>query len=198
MIDVIIMLAHIATAAGVLLVWQQVKVAREETELSRKAMADDHERSRRQFAIEIAREWNRGVAPETSAARQLIENLTPEQCQRIANHETVEIPENLRHLVEACLGPEASSVNKDGMISLDAAHVKQVRYFGVHYLNELEIALSAWERRVGDREYLEAEFGSVNNIMTLLPFREALNGAFPAIEAFLAREVAPPQNPLGT
>lgn len=202
MIDVIIMLAHIATAAGVLLVWQQVKVAREGTELSRKAMADDHERSRRQFAIEVTREWNRAVSPETSAARELIEKLGSEECRSIAKLEPVQIAAKYKYLVDICLGtnadrePKGEGAEKE-LISLDDADVKQLRYLGVDYLNETEIPLSAWHQKVGDEKYLEREFESISNVIAMASFREALGEThrYPALEEFLKWKEQRQENP---
>ncbi len=181
-------LAHITTAVGVLVVWQQLRVAK-------KTMSDDHQRSRLQFAIEITREWNRSVGPETSAAHKLIEELNAEQCRKIANYQTVEVSEAHRHLVEACLGEASPEAEKDGMILLNASAVKQLRYLGVRYLNELEVVLSAWHNEVGDQEYLVNEFKFVNNTMTMIPFRESLtSGVYPAIDAFLAQRASQPKD----
>ena len=177
-LDFISMLAHTATAVGVLFVWQQLKVAK-------KTMSDDHKRSRLQFAIEFTREWDRAVGPETSAAHKLIEELTATECRKIANYETVAVSKTHEHLVEACLGQASPDPEDDRKILLNAFAVKQLRYLGVRYLNELEIVLSAWHNKVGDQEYLVNQFNFVNNAMTMVLFRESLtSGVYPAIDAF--------------
>lgn len=184
MTDILIVFAIVAlvvTAAGILSIRQQLRVAGW-------SIHDNDEQSRRQFAIEIVRDWHRSVGPETTAAQRLIEELTEYQCQRIANYETVEIPASLGPLVEACLGPDSARAARHGEIVLDTAAVGQIRYLGAYYLNELEVVLSAWQKAVGDREYLEDQFSFVDQRRTLTSFRLALGSSrFPAIEAFLAR-----------
>ena len=193
MTDVMAMLVNLApivTAAGVGFVWWQVRVAR-------KAMADDHERSRRQFAIEVTREWNRSVKPETSAARRLIAKLEQSQCRSIANCQPVKIDAKHEYLVGICLGKKAGRELKEGLISLDDTDIQRLRYLGVDYLNELEMPLSAWHQKVGDEQYLELEFGSTSDEMAMSSFREALGETYryPALEEFLRWKERKQQNP---
>ncbi len=200
MTDVISMLADVVIAGGVVFVWQQLKVIRKQLKVAEKTMSDDHERSRRQFAIEMARDWNRSIGPETSAAQKLIQGLNEEQCTKIATYESpVTIEKGKGHLVDACLETPACR-DEDGSIILDDADVKHLRYLGADYLNELEIVLSAWYQNVGDRDYLKKEFSFVTRQMTMGLFRDALGpGDYPAIDSFLAAQETPPPNapPLG-
>ncbi len=185
-------LAPIVTAGGVLLVWRQLAVAKQ-------TLSDDHKRSRLQFAIELAREWNRSVRPETSAAQRLIQALNLEQCKKIANYESpVKITKNYEHLVQACLPLPPGGKGDDKELSLDPAAVKQLRYLGVDCLNELELVLSAWQNHVADQKYIEKEFSFVDNKTTMVHFREALGSErYPAIAAFLTREGTRSSPPLG-
>lgn len=188
-------LAPIVAAGGVLLVWQQLKIAKE-------TMANDHERSRRLAAIEIALDWNRSITPETSAAQKLIAGLNTDQCVIIANYHPLEIPgasEEQIDLARGCLNPDAFTL-ADQTLSLNSAAVKHMRYFGVSYLNSLEGVLAAWNEGVGDRKFIEREFAFVNNETTMVFFREALHtvdqSTFPAIEAFLRWNVPEPRPPV--
>ena len=181
----------IITAVGVMLVWLQLLLAK-------RAMSHDHERSRRQFAIEIARDWNRSVGPETSAAQKLIQGLNEEQCRQIAQYKSpVKIEEDKGHLVDVCLETPARRDQK-GSIILDDADVKHLRYLGANYLNEIEIVLSAWYKNVGDQDYIEKEFSFVTRGMTMDLFRAALGaGDYPAIDSFLSRKIQPSSDSLG-
>ena len=198
MTEVISMLADVVIAGGVVFIWQQLKVIRQQLEVAKRTMSDDHERSRRQFAIEMARDWNRSIGPETSAAQKLIQGLNEDQCKKIATYESpVKIEEDKGHLVDVCL--EAPACRKEGSIILEDADVKHLRYLGADYLNELEIVLSAWYKNIGDRKYLEEEFSFVTRDMTMDRFRAALApGDYPAIDSFLSsQEKRPSSGPLG-
>ena len=187
-IPIVVALANIVTAAGIILLWKQLV-------LTKKMVSADHERSRRKFALETFREWNRSLKPDTSAARKLIAALNKEQCERIVKYEPVKIEKKHQHLVELCFAQSPLSASfeiHEREIFLKDAAVKQLRYLGVDYLNELEIALSAWLKAVGDKEYIESEFKFLDddsNGSTLPLFREAFTtGFYPAIRAFLSRD----------
>ena len=116
--------------------------------------------------------------------------MNEEQCQQIANYKPVRIDKKHQHLVELCFAQSFSqSFELDGgNLHLKEAAVKHIRYLGVDYLNEVEIALSAWLRAIGDREYLESEFKFLDDDKMLVLFRDAFSaGSYPAIEAFLKR-----------
>lgn len=187
-ISIVVALANVATAAGILLLWKQFK-------LTEQMVSADHERSRRQFAIETVREWNRSLTPETSAAQKLIAELNKGQCKQIANYKPVKIDKKHQHLVELCFAGSSSSMNfePDGEnICLKDAAVKQIRYLGVDYLNELETALSAWLKAIGDQEYIESEFKFLDKDEMLRLFRGAFpEEAYPAIDEFLHRHPTP-------
>ena len=200
-ISIVVALANVATAAGILLLWKQFKLMWEQLRLTKEMVSDDHERSRRQFAIETVREWNRSLTPETSAAQKLIAELNKEQCEQIANYKPVKIEKKYQHLVELCFAGSSSSMNfePDGEnICLKDAAVKQIRYLGVDYLNEIETALSAWLKAVGDKKYIEREFKFLDKDVMLRLFRCAFpKEAYPAIDEFLKRDRKEPEKNLG-
>ena len=181
----------IVTAVGILFVCLQLLLAK-------RAMSHDHERSRRQFAIEIARDWNRSIGPETSAAQKLIQGLNEDQCNKIAKYESpVIIEKGKGYLVDVCLETPACR-DQQGSIILDDADVKHLRYLGANYLNEIEIVLSAWYKNVGDQDYIEEEFSFVTRNMTMDRFRDAIGaGDYPAIDSFLSRNARSSSGPLG-
>ena len=197
--------ANIVIAAGVLL-------AKRQLELSRETVNKDHERSRLMLSLEMCREWNRAVDSEVDSARKLISSLDTRKCRQIAksssdSNEAMEIPqEDFLSFVKNCLTGSPSEPplfeEDGGNILITAAGVNRLRHLGVKYLNELEIALSAWMKGVGDQDYLAHQFSFLDTdpSQVMHSFRTAIEGGTtPAINAFLSRDTkgADPQTKIG-
>src|SRR5207244_3296952 len=60
--------ATVGTAVGVLFLWQQTSILRQQAR-------DDHDRSRRESAISLLNDWTAGLRRENSAARRFAETL---------------------------------------------------------------------------------------------------------------------------
>ena len=185
-------IANIVIAAGVLLAKRQLEVSKE-------AMNKDHKRSQLMLSLELCREWNRSADPETAAAQRLISLLDPQTCEELAQSfstsvQDMEIPKKHQPLVETCLAGSPSEPSffeeRKGQLFITAPGVKRLSYLGVHYLNELEIVLSAWQEDVGDKAYLAEQFSFLDgdDFRRVFSFGQGIErAAFPAIEAFLSR-----------
>ena len=177
---------------------------KEQAELSEKTVNADHKRSRLMLSIELFREWNRSASPEVAAAMRLIEAMGPKQCADIAASssppvEDMEVDGQVGYLVDTCLVRDPSKppfyekTNGEEKIVITAAGVKQLRHLGARYLNELEAVLSAWQKGVGDKAYLEGQFRFLDKEISkvMSTFREALKSqgaTFEGIDAFLNRK----------
>ena len=58
---------------GVILLWIQIKA--------------EHERSRREKAVDLLLKWNDSLKKETTAARRVVEEFTPDQCRCLYKEE---------------------------------------------------------------------------------------------------------------
>lgn len=191
-------LANIVIAAGVFLARKQLK-------LSREIVNADHKRSALMLSLEVCREWNRSQVREVVDAKRFITSLDVQTCMNIARSSFLP-PKEIRisqkdtlHFIESCLAGAPSDTpflrreDRTGQSIVTAAGVQQLRYLGVHYLNELEVALSAWQKGVGDQDYLERQFefldkGGSEAMHTFRKAVQAAGGTTPAIDAFLKRK----------
>jgi hypothetical protein len=136
-LDTLIKAANIVAAFSVpLILWQ--------TWLIRKQVFADHERSRRELTRHTIREWDRMVAPESSAADKLVAQLSLEQCRDIVAINPLKISDNFQPLAMVCLGDTkriwGSGLREgDGFIELDQKSVTRLHFFVTGYLNALEI-----------------------------------------------------------
>lgn len=193
-------LASVIVAVGVIFVWwqarllgRQIEQARQQLELSHRALTADHERSRRELTINAIREWIRDVKPESSAADKLVSKWNDEQCRNLANHLPVKIKPEQKDLAEACLkrGLKNPGIGNDRQIVLDESEVTSIRYYAVGYLNSIETALLGWQLNIADRETIEQQFAFLyrpeEGYDTLEKLRTAFGrpNSFPAIERFI-------------
>jgi hypothetical protein len=56
---------------------------------SNKEMTAAHERSRRELALSVMREWNRDVKIVTAAAAKLVTRLSKEQCRDVIENKPI-------------------------------------------------------------------------------------------------------------
>jgi hypothetical protein len=163
-----------------------------QTLLLRKQIREDHERSRRDRAVDLILQWTERLQLETSSARKLVEALSEQQCISLSNIEPLDIPVKLKSLVETCLALSSTDQPKEenGVIRLQEKHVAVIRWQVVQYLNTLEAITAAWRHNVADREVLVEQFGylvdSTKGYSALEKFRVAAGGrdVFPAIADF--------------
>jgi hypothetical protein len=204
--------ADVVLALGVFFVFYQVLLLRQQLDLTWKSLKADHERSRKEMAVSIIREWNRDIKPETSAADKLVTKWNEEQCRNLANLLPVKINPDQVHLVNACTKHEISNPTPqdDGRILLTLEEVACIRYAAADYLNSIECVLLAWQLNIVDRETIERQFQYMDRpkdgYSTLECLRVAFGGAetFPATEEFIETlkeskktSVAKTHSPLG-
>lgn len=192
-------ITNIVLAFSVLLIWwqalllrRQIENAREHLELSQKVLKADHDRSRKERAIEVLRQWNKEISPQASAADKLVRKWNNEQCRRLLNHQTIRIKPEDKNLVEACLDKGVCNPNtSEGSIELEPEEVTQIRYQVISYLNSTEIALISWHLNVADQETIERQFSFLYQpeieYSALENFRKVVTNpdAFPAIRSFI-------------
>lgn len=171
----------LGTAFGVWLLWKQ-------TSLAQQTLKDDHERSRRETAINYLFEWSRGLLQTASLARKLAESLNKEQAIALAKEKPFRLPADKKGWVLACLTkPPAGGLKEDhGEILLEEAQVAEIRWQVVRYLNLLESVLAGFHHNVADRDIMKEEFGylvsSEEGFHALREVRNALGPkGYPAI-----------------
>jgi hypothetical protein len=175
-------IAEVITAAGVFIAILQLRE-------TRKSEEEDHERSRREGAVQYALVWTNSLTPQSSKAARLADRLTLDECRAIANLEKVTIPIRHMQLVEASF-PEGTKFSTDGgHVQLSIQQTTELRWILVKYLNSLEIICAAWHAATVDRNIMEDEFkyliDSRDGRQLLKFYREAEGEEFfPAIAAF--------------
>jgi hypothetical protein len=186
-----ILIATAAVAAiSAILVWLQLRA--------------DHERSRRELAVNLLREWTTGQQIETASAIRLVRLLNADQCAKLAARESFTLPNtpDFRELVLACLEYRFPSVRNDKPISdstedssltINSTYVAYIRFRAVGYLNLLESILSAWYESVAQPNIIEGQFlflrsGKETDLKTLRTAMQNANNAdpFPCITLFVA------------
>lgn len=168
----------------------------------------EHEKGRREKAIDLSLTWNNSINENTNKIKDFCEQLSDEQCRKLARYESFEIKReeyrNLKQLLpqdntlhskakpeEKTSGNTGNTSDNDENTALQPQEIKQLRYEIVHYLNLLEIIMTAWKDNVADNEIIESEFSFLLNETegkTLLEnMRRALgNDSYPSISVFCA------------
>lgn len=141
-VGVLSALAQLGIAAGLALTWWEVR--------------SDHERSRRQTAIDLMVRWSNSTEPESEAARRLGDVLDFEQSRAVQLHRSFELDAKhedlLRHVARGKIEKRADK------IIVSSAQSSAIRYYIVRYLNGLEGVLAAWRHNVADREMIDEQF----------------------------------------
>jgi hypothetical protein len=198
-------IAESVTAVGLVLVLFQVALAKDELKLTaselklakdelthaKKQLEADHERSRRQTAIEACLTWTTSLTPATSSTRRLVDGLSDDQCKRLEHIEEFRIDSIHQEQLKSCFTEPPVFQEINGNLCLTKSQASEIRYRCIKYLNTLESILSSWHHNVADRTIIEAEFSYMlaqHEGHTLLKkFRIAAGESnFPAILAFEA------------
>ncbi len=201
-------LANVVVAASIVFLWLQTKslasqldqtktqiqYVRVQIEQANTAIQSDHERSRKELALTVMREWNRDIKSDTAAAEGIVKRLSFDDCKAIIDNKMLTISLDMKGLVETCLG----DVSLASDVKYETAHINvtgkatgRLRYLAIDYLNILETALVSWKLGVADRQTMEDEFEFIYHPSekrdALSTFRTALGteAAFPAIESFI-------------
>lgn len=132
---------------------------------ARRQLLADHERSRRQLAMEMCSRWSSSSSPETSSVIRMIEKLSDAQCELIANQMSVLIEEEHLHFLLNIflfrfpeLGPKMDSLKDGKFYRIEGHYVIYLRHIAIRYLNMLESVLMTWTSGIADQKMIEAEF----------------------------------------
>jgi len=157
----------------------------------------DHERSRRQLAMEMCYRWSSSSSPETSSVIRMIEKLSDGQCAQIANQSPVLIEEEHKHFllnIFLLRFPDfektLETLKEKRHYRIDGQYVICLRHIAVRYLNMLESVLMTWTGGIADQRMIEAEFGFLLDEKQGRTAVEKLrmkigNEGFPAISKFM-------------
>ena len=188
-------IASLITALGVVFVAFQVKYAADQLKHSQKELAADHERSRREHAIDVVRRWSDSLDKALPAARKFIQELTLEQCKCLISREPFYVSAKnkslLTHALHEILDNEDDLTIQDNQILLDQKHLSQLLALVIKHLNALEVALLSWYNGVADKEIIEEQFQYLvcydDDHFVLGNLRGAMadKATFPALEAFI-------------
>jgi hypothetical protein len=177
--------ASVLTAAGIIFIYYQVR-------LLSKQLSADHERSRRERAIDLMAGWldRKSRQPEwIISAMLLIETLDEVRCRVVWEKGVMPLdagikPAAERFLADANLG--APETRTDGTAVLTEVQTSVLRGCAVDLLNSLEVVATAWRHNVCDRAIIEEEFLDViffrTNRARLEVFRRA-SGVYPSLGA---------------
>jgi len=227
--DWITAVAALISAAAVILIWKQTAHARrqvdelirqnehaaQQVKLLEREVGFDHERSRRENAVNMILRWAENMQQESTSARKFVESLDEHLTLKLYREEPLKLelrPDTTRYL-NTCLSPGgmAAHIRFDEageQIEVSEAAVSFIRWQAIKYLNTLEAVLTTWRHNVADRDIIREQFKYLVNPQkgynAMAKFREAMGGQnFPAIAAFIKElrtdeppsEGKPPLNP---
>ena len=163
----------------------------------------DHERARREKAIELLLEWTKDITRETNAAKKIVEKFNKEQCRKLFLEEEFkvdcqlydEIIETLNEKSEKdekCSNCQGKSKEKecDCLVMLNRRQIKKIRWHVVSYLNLIESILVSWQYSVAEREIIEQQLSFMvspkegRNVLEDFRIAAGAEETYPAIEIF--------------
>ena len=151
-----------------------------------KQYKSDHERSRREKAVELLLEWTKNLNEKSSLARKFAETLDQKQSISLFKQEAFETEKTNKRILEGYFGKE---IKENGNISLSVEEVSKIRWDVISYLNLLEAVLMAWRHNIADKEMILEEFKYLvkpsEGHDVLKEFRIAAGDTFPAIGEFV-------------
>ncbi|MBE3862418.1 hypothetical protein HJ170_23630 [Vibrio parahaemolyticus] len=179
--DVVMALAAIITTWSVFLIRRQIRF--------------DHERSRREKAIELMHLWSthpHGLScPIVVLCKNLVDRMTLEHCEKLVAKQAVSLDENLldelvllrRHIQTNDLieGYKPENIECTKLTAEESILIAQ---YASRYLNILEIVAASWKHHIADREMIEEEFFQILRRKRGTPlmknYRTAM-GVFPSL-----------------
>ena len=153
MAEWIIAIASSVTAVTIFILWLQFKA--------------DHERSRREKAVEIMIKFMESVAQLSPGSRfivPLLEEFDERQCNSIWNLEPFNVDIKYNPNLIICLEThikEPILEETNGKTSLNRQQVAVLRSHAITYLNLLEVIFASWRHNVADREMIKDEFSNI-------------------------------------
>lgn len=165
--------------------------------IAKRSFQAEHEKARREKAIEMLQFWHQRLSRRSTVARKLVESFTFDQAKKLLDQEMVSrIPLEHKSFVLAIF-PDIELQGKEGLIEREQEFDLKPEYSGilrweiVNYLNHLETILSAWHHNVADKNMIEEQLTYLvslkDNHYLLESFRRAAGDAesYPCIKAFI-------------
>lgn len=190
----VIAVASSAAALGVLGVIYQTRTAIQQLNTSIQSLSADHERSRRERAIELLRHWDSNLTLSGAVARKFAESLDFEASKCLFQQKPFTIKNTHFGLFVGCLSPASAKQRGDekpeGDIEVTERESSEIRWAVLSYLNHLETVLAAVRHNVADKDMLYEQFTYLvspsDGHYLLEDFRRAAGGGatYPSIEAF--------------
>ncbi|MBN4063495.1 hypothetical protein JYT79_01805 [Cardiobacterium sp. AH-315-I02] len=173
----------------------QLETSTKQLELSTKNLGADHERSRRETAINLLVEWSTNLNRRGSIARKFAETLDFNQSKELFNENAIKIDIKNKHLILGCLpdttDEKIKSWDDNKTIDLSENESAEIRWIIVSYLNTLETIMTAWRHNLADKQIISEQFSYLvsakDGHAILKNFREAAGGrsSFPGIADFV-------------
>ncbi len=167
-----------------------------------KQIKGEHEKGRREKAIELLLAWTKGITRETNAAKKIVEKFDAIQCRKLFLEENFKVdcklydeivevinvkPEKPDRCKECTGEPEKDC---DGQIILTRDQIKRLRWHIISYLNLLESILVSWQYSVAEREIIEQQLKFMvspkegRNVLEGFRIAAGSEDSYPAIEVF--------------
>lgn len=165
--------------------------------LSRKVFKQEHERARKEKAIELLMFWDETLERSSTLARKLVENFTFEQSKQLLNQEAItnidiKYKNNFLTIFPYIekQGHEGIEIDNQQFFTLKQEFSGLLRWEIISYLNNLETVLSAWSHHVCDQQMITEQFkylvSTQDNHFLLENFRQACgSSSYPCINKFI-------------
>jgi hypothetical protein len=163
--------------------------------LQRRIWVTDHDRSRKEKAIEVIKDYTLSANKSWAAVLKLVEKLSEEQCRKLYRGDKFKIGTEYKDLLFASIPNDIDVPSTGGdqtTIDLSERQVFALRWQAISFLNAVEVVLEAWARNVADQEIIENEmrflYDPTEGTYALEKFRVCCGGkeGYPAIHDFIA------------
>lgn len=179
--------------------WQAYAAARQVRLLSYQTQAD-HERGRRERALDLMRYWNdqRKSSAPALLISPLVEELSEAQCEKLYYGRPLAVEVRFRAVLENyffSMGflDRVKLKDENNQILLDEFHARLITQSVTGYLNVLETVACAWRHNIGDRDIIEEEFDQVFFKIGTERFRyetfRRVSGVYPSIRELVETSI---------
>ncbi len=160
--------------------------------IMKNSFVQDHERSRREKAVEYIFEWVKYTSHGT-AAKGIVERLDESQCKKLWKEQEFEVEIKYKNYLERGIKDFglAKINNTNNKLIIDCNQSALIRKDAIAYLNLTEMIIAAAYNGVADKDIIEKEFAPLvceeKNIHLLANLRKVAGGkkTFPYIEKFV-------------
>lgn len=186
--DWISAIAQTIAALGLVLLWWQVLLLKKQTR-------DDHERSRRQCAIELLLRWNDFERTEGHLAIAIAERMDVDCATAVWSGKPTRLPSKFKGTLERFLarqGDKKSLAREGEDVRLSEENSLELRSGMIECMNLLETIFSAARHNVADIGMIEEQFGPLidpdvslhRSMMRIIRGVAGGSGSFPSTSEF--------------